>query len=415
MDVLAEQPMRADDDIDAARLEPRERVSLLALGHEAAQRAHRDGVGREALLERDQVLRREHGGGHQHGHLCAGLYGLEGRAQRDLGLTVADIADHQAIHGRLAFQVSLDVDGGAQLVGRLLVGKGRLHLRLPRRVLTERAAAGLGAVGIKAQQVASEIPDGVLDAGPGALPLSSAQSAQLRMVATGIAGDALDLFDRYPHATLLSEVQFQEVTLLGAASCGRPAHEAVVARDAVIDVDDGIPGLEALQQVTGHDAAHGPRPAHPHGAEELTVGDEFEPVGATSEAAIEAAFDEGQAAAWHGLTKIGQRGGAHAGFLEDLREAGRLVGGEDDAGIFAAPAPDGGGQVADGRRGQDGLVPAEWVATRRCTVGLRLPGQLERGSLEKRCLPLAWRGIGAGPACRDLPGPLQLGPAVVCL
>ncbi len=106
--------------------------------------------------------------------------------------------------------------GGAQLVGRLLVGEGGLHLRLPRRVLAERAAVRLGAVGVEAQQVAGQVADGLLDAGSGTLPLAATELAELRMVAAGVARDALDLLDRHPDAAGLGEVQLQEVTLLGA-------------------------------------------------------------------------------------------------------------------------------------------------------------------------------------------------------
>ena len=151
--------------------------------------SERDGhrVGREALLEGQQVLRREHRRGHQHGHLLAVLDGLEGGAHRDLGLAVADVAHTRRSMGVARLQVGLDVDGRAQLVGRLLVREGRLHLRLPGRVLAERAAVRLGPVGVEAEQVAGQVADGLLDAGPGALPLPSAEPGELRMVTAGVA------------------------------------------------------------------------------------------------------------------------------------------------------------------------------------------------------------------------------------
>jgi len=110
VDVLAEQTMGADDDVHRARFEPRQRVLLLTLGHETAQRTHGHGIGRETLLERDQVLGREHRRGHQYRHLRARLDGLEGGAQRNLGLAVSDIAHDQAIHGRVPLEIGLDVD-----------------------------------------------------------------------------------------------------------------------------------------------------------------------------------------------------------------------------------------------------------------------------------------------------------------
>ena len=91
-DVPAEQAMGADDDVHAARREAGQRVLLLGAGHEAGQRAHRDGIGRQALAEGHEMLRGQDRGGHQDGDLGAGLDGLEGGAQGDLGLAVADVA-----------------------------------------------------------------------------------------------------------------------------------------------------------------------------------------------------------------------------------------------------------------------------------------------------------------------------------
>ena len=52
------------------------------------------------------VLLGEHGGGHQHRHLAAVGHRLERRAQRDLGLAVADVARDQPVHGPRALHVA---------------------------------------------------------------------------------------------------------------------------------------------------------------------------------------------------------------------------------------------------------------------------------------------------------------------
>ncbi len=213
VDVLREQPVGADDDVDAAGLQARERVLLLAFGHEAAERTNRDGIGREALLEGQQVLRCQHGRGHQHRHLGPRPDGLEGGAQGDLRLAVAHVADDQTIHRRGLLEIGLDVDRGAQLVGRLLVGKGRFHLRLPGRVLAKGAAVCLGPVGVEAKQVAGKVAYRLPDPGPCSLPLTAAELGELRMVAAGVARDALDLLDGDPDAALLGEVQLEVVAL----------------------------------------------------------------------------------------------------------------------------------------------------------------------------------------------------------
>ena len=88
----------------------------------------------EAVAEGMEVLLREHGGGHENGHLAAIGHRLEGGAQGDLGLAVAHVARHQPVHGPLALHVGLDFLDGAELVGRLLEAEGRLELALPGRV-----------------------------------------------------------------------------------------------------------------------------------------------------------------------------------------------------------------------------------------------------------------------------------------
>ena len=356
------------------------------------------------------MLRREDGRGHQDRHLRAGLDGLEGGAQGDLGLAVADVAHDEAVHGRVPLEVGLDLDGGAQLVGRLLVGEGRLHLRLPGRVLAEGPAVGAGTLGVERQQVAGQVADGLADARPGALPLPSPEPAELRVLAAGVAGDALDLLDGHPDATGLGEVQLQEVALLAARAAGRAPHEARVARHAVVDVDDDVAGLEALEQVAGHDPAHGPRPAHADGAEELAVGDEDEAVRAAGEAAVEAALDERQrrpvgSGSWRTLDRARRRCRRRPGSRRDGPTGRRPA----RPGHPRPPAAHRRGQRADGRRRQDRLVPAEGVAARAArpsASGSQVSSSVRAAS--EGPLPVARPGVGRRPARRQLAGPLQL-------
>ena len=77
--------------------------------------------------------------------LLAVLDRLERGPQGDLGLAVADVADDEPVHRPAGLHVELDLGGGAQLVGRLLVREARLHLRLPRRVGGERRGRGASA------------------------------------------------------------------------------------------------------------------------------------------------------------------------------------------------------------------------------------------------------------------------------
>ena len=143
LDVLAEQAVGANDDIDTAGLQVVEGLSDLLRRPEAAQQ--RD-VHREALHTLDEGvvdLLREDGGRHEVGHLLAVLHGLEGSAQCDLGLAVADVAADQAVHDLVALHVLLHRFDGEILVDRLLVREHLLELLLPDGVLPE-LVAGLG-------------------------------------------------------------------------------------------------------------------------------------------------------------------------------------------------------------------------------------------------------------------------------
>ena len=140
LDVLTEQTVGANDDIDTAGLQVVEGLSDLLRCPEAAQQ--RD-VHREALHTLDEGvvdLLREDGGRHEVGHLLTVLHGLEGGAQCDLGLTVADVTADQAVHDLMALHVVLHRFDGEVLVDRLLVREHLLELLLPDGIRPELVA-----------------------------------------------------------------------------------------------------------------------------------------------------------------------------------------------------------------------------------------------------------------------------------
>ena len=117
--------MGADQHIDLAVFAVLENLLLLTGVAEAAHHLDaRRGVA-HALGKGLVVLLGEDGGRHQHRRLFVVADRLEGRAHRDLGLAVADVAADQAVHGVGRFHIALDLGHRAQLVGRLLEGKGR--------------------------------------------------------------------------------------------------------------------------------------------------------------------------------------------------------------------------------------------------------------------------------------------------
>ena len=174
-DVLAQQPVRADDDVDGAVGEARERRRLRRRRHEPRQQPDLDREGREPLAERRVVLGGEDRGRDEDRDLLAVLGRLERGAQRDLGLAVADVADDEPVHRPHELHVRLDLGGGAQLVDGLLVRERGLHLGLPGRVGREGVAPRLGARGVQREQVLGEVVDRLADPLLGAQPFGAAE------------------------------------------------------------------------------------------------------------------------------------------------------------------------------------------------------------------------------------------------
>ena len=283
------------------------------------------------------VLRREDGRRDEHRDLLAVLGRLECGADRDLGLAVPDVADDEPVHRPDRLHVVLDLDGGAELVDRLLVRKRRLHLGLPGRVARVGVARRGGPRGVQREQLLGEVADGLPDARLRPQPLRAAELRERRALAAGVARDPPDLLDRHEDPVLALERELEEVALVARARAA-PEHP-LVARDAVVDVDDEVAGREALEDVPGHDPAHRLRPADADVAEQLAVGDEDEAVRPAVEPAVQAPVDHRHGARRWRLRDRVRDAGRVAALLEELREARRLVRGDDDAGArFDAPA-----------------------------------------------------------------------------
>ena len=102
LDVLRQQPVRADENVHLAVGQIRQhRLDLLGRA-EAAEHfdAHREG--RETALESFVVLERQDGGGRQHRHLLAVAQRLERRAHGHFGFAETHVAAQQAVHGARA-------------------------------------------------------------------------------------------------------------------------------------------------------------------------------------------------------------------------------------------------------------------------------------------------------------------------
>ena len=135
LDVLRQQPVRADDDVDLAGGEIGERLLLLRPSmRKRLTMSMRTGKPAKRSLQRLLMLEREHRRRREEGDLLAVHHRLERGAHRDLGLAVADVAAQQAVHRRRRFHVALDVGDRRLLIERQVVLERVLEFLLPVRV-----------------------------------------------------------------------------------------------------------------------------------------------------------------------------------------------------------------------------------------------------------------------------------------
>ena len=136
---------------------------------------------------------------------------------------------------------------------RLLVRERRLHLGLPRRVGGEREALGRLALRVQREQLLGEVGDRLADPLLRPQPVRAAELRERRALAARVARDAVDLLDRDEDPVDARERQLEVVALL--AGLAAPEH-LLVARDAVVDVDDEVAGRQPLEDVARDDPAH---------------------------------------------------------------------------------------------------------------------------------------------------------------
>ena len=172
-------------------------------------------------------------------HLLAAHRHHEGRAQGDFRLAEADIAADQAVHRLAGRQVLQHVVDGAELVVRLLVGEAGAEL-------VEHALRRVGlfhrlqlAGGGDLDQALGHDPQAFLGLGLATLPGRAAQLVQLHALGIGgaVAGQQVDVLDRQIELGLAAVHQVQAVVRRALDVEGL---EALVAADAVIDVDDQV-------------------------------------------------------------------------------------------------------------------------------------------------------------------------------
>src|SRR3712207_2540687 len=135
---------------------------------------------------------------------------------------------------------SSDLPDRLELVLRLLVREGGLHVGLPDRVLAEGMAGERLAGGVELEQLLRHLPDAVLHARFGAKPVTATQAVEAggRVVAADVFLDAVQLVAGDEEFVRVLVVDAHELAL---DAVDRAPHQTPVAADAVVDVDHQVP------------------------------------------------------------------------------------------------------------------------------------------------------------------------------
>ncbi len=186
------------------------------------------------------MLEAEDRGGREDRDLLAILHGLEGGAHGDFGLAVAHVAAEQAVHRRGGFHVVLDGADGGELVVGLVVVEGVFELLLKFVVFGECGALRGVALGVKLEQLGGHVLHGLAHARLGLDPLLRAELVEDGRGA-GVGGaiflDQIEARERDVKLGLLGELENHE---FDREAVLHDLPQALVLRDAVLDVDDVV-------------------------------------------------------------------------------------------------------------------------------------------------------------------------------
>src|SRR6267154_340472 len=235
--------MRADDDVHFSGFKFGKNFLLFGSGAETAQHFYFGGEGGETALERFEVLECEAGGGGEDRNLFAIRDSFERRAHRDFRLTVTNIAAEQAIHGRFAFHVALDVRDGSVLVVGFFKFERVFKLALPVAVRRERKALRRLSRRIKFQELVGHVLERLANTGFARGPGGAAELVERRFRALdyAIALHEVHALERNVESRVLRVAQQHELT---ATAVGFDLAKAFELADAVIHVDDEIAGFK---------------------------------------------------------------------------------------------------------------------------------------------------------------------------
>ena len=189
--------------------------------------------------------------GRHEGHLLSAQNRLKGRAHRDFGLAVADVSAKKAVHGHGLFHVLLNFLGHVNLVGSVLVRKGRLKGRLPFRVLGECVAGRGLSARIQVNQLLRQLFHGLLDAVLAVFPSLASDSVKpwLFALVSDVALDKVGLLDWNKGHVLVRVFQLYVVPLVAGAL---HALDSLEKADSVVYVNHIVAGRKLHKSVYGN-------------------------------------------------------------------------------------------------------------------------------------------------------------------
>ena len=295
--VFLDQPMGADDDVDATFLQALQGRSLLLGGAEAGQLGDLHGPGGEAIAELEEMLFGQQRRRHQHRHLLAAHHRHERGAQGDLRLAEADIAADQAVHRPARAHVGDDRGDGGGLIGRFLEAEAFDEGVVIVHRTVERMALAGSTSRVEVEQLGGSVARCLERPAACLFPLPAAEPVQRGRVLAGatVAGDQVQAGDR--HVELVAAVIF-EVEKFGHAVAEIERGEPEVTADAVLGMDHGIAGLEfgkIAQQVVHRGRPRFARPPEAGGnCVKLGLGDDGEPPCGVDEAGSQRSVGEAE-------------------------------------------------------------------------------------------------------------------------
>ena len=239
--------MRTDHDVDAPVGEPGDHLLRLGVGGEPGEPLHGHRELRHPPTERRDMLLREKGCRREYHHLLAVLHRLECGADRDLGLSVADVAGDDPIHRHRSLHVGLDVVDGRRLVGCLGERERILQLALPGRVRAERVPGRRGPFRVQLHEFRGDLADRLAGLALRLRPVRAAELVERGHLAADVAGELVERVggDVEPVARLAALARrVLDHQIVPDRAAGGALHHLDVLADPVLGVHHEIADLK---------------------------------------------------------------------------------------------------------------------------------------------------------------------------